>query len=89
MIPVSNSADQLRADERLLTSLAVGAVVAGGVVVLVRSPRLRRLARTAVSFALTTYLPAWGLRQLREAWTESAPAAPVPALAPTADADHP
>lgn len=87
MMPASSRVDHRQADERLLKSLAVGALVAGGVIVLARSPRLRRLAWMGASFAITSWLPAWGLRQVREAWSESRPAAPVPALAPAMDDD--
>jgi hypothetical protein len=77
-----------RDDQRLLTSLLVGAAVAGGVFVLATSPRLRRLAWRGAGFALTTWLPAWGLSHVRAAWAETAPAPSIPALGPPRDADR-
>ena len=77
-----------RDDERLLTRLASGTAGAGGALVLLRSRRVRRLAWAGAKFALTTWLPAWGMSQVRAAWTEAGPAPDVPALPPPADADR-
>ena len=76
------------ADERLAAAATIGALAVGGAVLLARSPRLRRVAWLGARYALTVWLPTWGLTQVREAWAASAPPAAVPALAPPADADH-
>lgn len=86
MTRVTSESDRRRSDERLIASVALGALAVGGVVALARSPRLRRLAWTGVTFAVTTWLPAWGLAQLGAAWAGTRPAPVEQALAPPVDA---
>jgi hypothetical protein len=71
--PRDLSETRLRSIERgMLVGLALGAVA-----ILVASRPARRVAGRAVRVALTTWLPAMVMREVRNAWRRSAVAPPT------------
>ena len=65
MRPMSNERAE-QAANLVLTAAAVGAVV-----IVLRTPALRRLAWRLTVTALTGSLPAWVANEVRHAWSES------------------
>ena len=56
---------------RTVANVVVGAAALGAVVVIVRTPALRRLAFGLARTALVTGIPAWLTREVRQAWQAS------------------
>jgi hypothetical protein len=67
-----SSRDADRRDE-IIARVALGAVVVGGLYVLVRSRRARQFLQRGIRLAAFTWLPAYVTQQVREAWAASRP----------------
>jgi hypothetical protein len=61
--------------ERRLANTILGVAAVAAAVAIARTPRLRRIAVTLATTALTTTLPGLLLREIRLAWEESGRAA--------------
>ena len=58
---------------RTAASIVIGAAAAGALYLILRDPRLRRAAAQAARLALTSALPAYLQREVRQAWAASSP----------------
>jgi hypothetical protein len=58
---------------RAVANVVIGAVAIGAAVIILRTPRLRRLAWGLGRAAITTGIPAWMAGELRNAWEASRP----------------
>lgn len=56
---------------RTVANVVLAAAAAGAAVVVLRTPALRRLAWGLARTALTTTIPLWLSREVRQAWEES------------------
>ncbi len=64
----------MRLDEdtaRTIANVVVGAAALGAVVLILRTPTLRRLAFGLARTALTVTLPAWLSHEVQTAWSDS------------------
>ncbi len=64
----------MRLDEdtaRTIANVVVGAAALGAVVLILRTPTLRRLAFGLARTALTVTLPAWLSHEVQTAWSHS------------------
>jgi len=60
---------------RTVANIVLATAAIGAAVVVLRTPSLRRLAVGLARTALTTTLPIWLSREVKQAWDASAPAA--------------
>ena len=60
------------ASARTVANVVLAAAAVGTAYVIVRNPRLRRLAWTLAVAGLTRQLPQWLSREIHTAWNESA-----------------
>jgi hypothetical protein len=58
-----------------IADVLIGAALLGAAVVVIRIPTLRRLAWGLAVTTLTATLPVWINHEVRQAWSESEPAA--------------
>jgi hypothetical protein len=56
---------------RTAANVIMATAAIGAAVVVLRTPALRRLAFGLARTAVTTYIPFWLTRELREAWEQS------------------
>jgi hypothetical protein len=56
---------------RAVANVVIGAVAIGAAVIILRTPRLRRLAFGLARAAITTGIPAWLSQEVRGAWEDS------------------
>jgi len=56
---------------RAVANAIIGVVAIGAAVIILRTPRLRRLAFGLARTAITTGIPAWLTREARDAWENS------------------
>jgi hypothetical protein len=61
---------------RAVANVVVGAVAIGAAVIILRTPRLRRLAFGLGRAAITMGIPAWLAGEVRGAWEASRPQNP-------------
>ena len=74
---------------RTVANVVVGAAALGAAVVILRTPRLRRLAFGLARTVMVSGLPAWLAREVREAWTASDSRVSLPVDAPAGRAPEP
>jgi hypothetical protein len=56
-----------------VADVLIGVALLGAAVLVLRTPALRRIAVGLATTALTTTLPAWIGREVKQAWAHSAP----------------